>query len=129
MITLVLISLMSLGVFAGLRQISYAMMAVALRDEAYHLVQAKAEQLLASDYSSFTSAGNETITSSVKPSFAPILYSQFQLGSDNAKGRATFTRRVVDVASTTSSKTLRVDVSWTWQGRSNVVSAPLFRTP
>jgi Tfp pilus assembly protein PilV len=128
MITMFLISMMCLGVFSGLQQITKAMMTVAIRDEAYHLLQAEAERLLDSDYTSFSSSADQTITSALKTSYTPSTAAKFAILSDNAVGRITFTRRVVDVTSTTTSKTLRVEVQWTWLGRTNTVSAPLFRT-
>ncbi len=127
MITLFLISLMSLGVFVGLQQITRAMMAVAARDEAYHLLQAEAERLLTADYGAFTASGNQTITSALKTSYTPSSDAKFVLPADNASGRMAFTRRVVELASTPSTRTLRVDVSWSLNGRNSTVSTRLFR--
>lgn len=127
MITMALISLMCLGVFVGLQQITRAMMTVAVRDEAYHLLQAEAERLLTADYSAFTASGNQTITSAVKTTYSPSSAARFTLPTDNASGRIAFTRRVVEVANTSNTRTLRVDVTWTLNGRTNTISAPLFR--
>lgn len=127
MITLFLISLMCLGVFVGLQQITKAMMTVAVRDEAYHLLQAEAERLLTADFSAFTASGNQTITSAVKTTYSPSNAAKLTPPSDNAVGRTTFTRRVVQVENTPTSRTLRVDVTWTLNGRTTTVSAPLFR--
>jgi prepilin-type N-terminal cleavage/methylation domain-containing protein len=129
MITMFLISMMCLAVFAGLQQITKAALAVAVRSEAYHLMQAEAEQLLAGDFTSFAAtAADQTITSSVKTSYLPNTTAALGISTDNAVGRTTFTRRVVAVSSTATSKTLRVEVQWTWQGRPYLVSVQLFRT-
>lgn len=129
MVSMFLMSLLCLGIFASMQQVTKAMMAVALRDEAYHLMQAEAERLLCSDYSSFVSSSDQTITSALKTSYFPDSGTPaLQTSSDNNVGRVTFTRRVVDVSSTSSSKTLRVEVQWTWDGRTATVSVPLYRT-
>lgn len=128
MITMLLISMMCIGVFAGLRQISKAMLAVAVRSEAHRVLQAEAERLLSTDFTSFTASAPETITSSVKPSYVPSKASAFTLPPGNAAGRVKFTREVIAVASSDTSRTLRVEVRWTWQNQPNVVSSPLFRT-
>lgn len=127
MITMFLISMMCLGVFVGLQQITKAMMTVAVRDEAYHLLQAESERLLTADYTAFTASGNQTITSAVKTTYAPSDAAQFTLPNDHAAGRITFTRRVFEVGSTPGTRTLRVDVTWTLNGRTTTISAPLFR--
>ncbi len=127
-ITMFLMSLTCLGIFAGMQQITKAMMAVALRDEAYHLMQAEAERLLATDYTSFTAtASDQSITGAAKTTYLPSTAAKFGITSDNALGRATFTRRVVQVSSTTTSRTLRVEVQWTWQGRSQTITTTLLR--
>lgn len=132
MITMFFISVMCLGVFVGLQQITFAMMSVAIRDEAHHLMQAEAERLIASDYTSATAtASDQTITSSVKTSYMrlnPTVAPALIVPTDNDPGRITFTRRVVAVASTASSKTLQVEVEWTWRGRANKISTPILRT-
>lgn len=128
MIALFCISLLCLGIFAALQQISGTMMAIAIRDEAYHLMQAKAEQLLSGDYADFTASADESITSAVKTNFHASTAAALALPANNANGRITFTRRVIQVSSTTSSRTLEVEVDWTWGGRSASVSTPLFRT-
>jgi prepilin-type N-terminal cleavage/methylation domain-containing protein len=129
MITMFLISMMCLAVFSGLQQITKAALAVAIRSEAYHLMQAEAERLLDGDYASFAATTtDQTITSSVKTSYTPSTTPALATSADNGVGRSTFTRRVVLVSSTTTSKTLRVEVQWTWQGRPYLVSTQLFRT-
>jgi hypothetical protein len=50
------------------------------------------------------------------------------LTPDNNVGRITFKRQVSAVAVTDTSKTLRVDVTWTWLKQANTVSLTLFRT-
>lgn len=127
-ISMVLISVMCLSVFVGLNQMTKNAMAVALRNEAYHLMQAEAERLLQGDYFAFDVVPAATIQSSVKTTYAPSALAKFALGADNAAGRVTFTRRVVSLASTASSKTLQVEVEWTWQGRPNAIATPLYRT-
>lgn len=138
MITMFLISLMCLGVFAGLQQITRGMLTVAARNEGYHLMQAEAERLLASDYSGFTAtSADQSITSALKTSFLsykPVpqtgSVAALDVTSDNNTGRITFTRRVVSVASTSSSRTLRVEVEWRIHPseRFNQISTVLFRT-
>lgn len=127
-ITMFLISMMCLSVFAAMQQITKATLALAIRSEGYRLMQSEAERLLSIDYTSFTSSGNQTITSAVKTTYTPSSDAALSLPADNALGRATFTRRVVAVSNTATSKTLRVEVEWTWQGHSNLISTPLFRT-
>jgi hypothetical protein len=128
---------MCLGVFAGLQQITKAMLSVAARDEAYNLMQAECERLLASDYGSFSAtAADQTITSSLKTSYVSYKPTgtgsvpALQLTGDNNVGRVSFTRRVVQVSSTGSSRTLRVEVEWRIgaKERFNRVSTVLFRT-
>ena len=123
-----LISMMCLSVFAAMQQITKATLALAVRSEAYRLMQAEAERLLSVDYNSFTASGNQTLTSAVKTTYTPTNDAALTLPADNALGRATFTRRVVSAGSTATSKTLRVEVEWTWQGHANLISTPLYRT-
>lgn len=123
-----LISMMCLSVFAGLQQITKVALAVALRNEGYHHLQQESERLLNTDYSSFIATTQDTtIKSAVKTSYSPSGAAQMAITSDNATGRVNFTRRVVEVASTTTTRTLRVEVTWTWQGRSNTITTQLFR--
>ncbi|HVU34332.1 MAG TPA: prepilin-type N-terminal cleavage/methylation domain-containing protein [Opitutaceae bacterium] len=133
MITMFLISMMCLSVFAALQQITKNALSVALRDEAYHLMQAQAEQLLEGTYADFVpTTADQTINSSVKTSYLPsFVNSLTQLSTNqaaNLAGRISYTRRVVSVASDSSSTTLRVEVSWTWQGRPELVSTLLYRS-
>lgn len=129
-ITMVLIAVMCLGVFAGLQQITKATLGVALRNEAYHHLQQEAERLLTADYSDFTASSSDTkIPSAVKTSYSrsnvdPLKVTGF---ADNKAGRVTFTRRVVAVSNTATSRTLRVEVEWTWQARPFRISTPVYR--
>lgn len=139
MITMFLISMMCLSVFAGLQQITKTALSVAIRDEAYHLMQDKAEQLLSVPFANFDAAADETIVSSVKASYVPDMKIDalaLPADNDNKTPRVSFTRSVTKVASTNmpASTTLRVQVTWTWpkqdaQRRTYVVSTLLYRTP
>jgi prepilin-type N-terminal cleavage/methylation domain-containing protein len=71
MITMLLISMMCLGTFAGMQQVSKAMTAVAIRSEAHRVLQAEAERLLSTEYTSFSPSAEQTVSSSFKPSFIP----------------------------------------------------------
>lgn len=123
-----LISMMCLSVFAGLQQITKTALNVAIRDEAYHLLQAKAEQLIDGTYANFVpTTTDQTITSSVKTSYAPSKTGALAITADNAVGRVTFTRRVVNVATDAVSTTLRVEVQWTWDKRTSIISSQLLR--
>ncbi len=129
MLGLFLISLMCLSVYASLTQITKAAMSVAIRDEAYHLLQAKAEEQLATSFSSFGTAATDTVTSSVKTSFLPSTATPLTLPtSGNSLGRITFTRSIIAGTASTSSKSATVQVSWTFQGRPYQVSVPLYRS-
>lgn len=128
MLGLFLISLMCLSVYASLTQITKAAMGVAIRDEAYHLLQAKAEEQLATDFTSFGTAATDTVTSEVKTSFLPSTVTAQTLPTDNNVGRITFTRSIVAGTSSSSAKSATVQVSWTFQGRPYQISVPLYRT-
>lgn len=126
------ITVMCLSAFVGLRQISNVALSVAVRDEAYHLMQDEAERLLSAPYSSFT-ATSDSPYSSVKTSFVPSTVSPLTLpaaaDNNNLSARVLYTRAVTVVSSSTSSTTLQVQVSWTWQKHSNSISTVLLRTP
>lgn len=128
MIALLLISAMCLSVFSGLHMISKWTLHTAIRSEAHRLMQAKAEELLAGTYAGFTAQANEAVTSSIKTTFNAGTQAQFAYPANNSGTRVSFTRRVVGVASTTTSQTLRIEVSWAWQGQSYLISCPLFRS-
>jgi prepilin-type N-terminal cleavage/methylation domain-containing protein len=128
MIAMVLISIMCLSVFGALQSTSRLALNTAIRSEAHRLMQAEAERLISVDFGSFGSSADQTITSSVKAIFGPNKDAQFALPANNANGRVSFTRRVIEVSSTSSSKTLRVEVQWTWQGHTSLISTPLFRS-
>ncbi|PTX91387.1 prepilin-type N-terminal cleavage/methylation domain-containing protein [Opitutus sp. ER46] len=126
-VAMFLISLMCLSVFAGLQQITKSMLSVAVRSEGYHLLQAESERLLASDFDTFVASADQTITSSVKTSYAPSKVAPLTITGDNAVGRIRFTRRVVQVESTGASRTLRVEVEWKWDKRTQIISTLLYR--
>jgi len=128
MITLSLTALMCLAVFAGLETVSRLSLQTAVRMEAYRLLQSEAERLSSVNYTSFVSSGNQTISSAFKTSFLAGTQAQFTYPASGTNGRVSFTRRVVDVASTGTSKTLRVEVQWTWQSQANLISMPVFRS-
>ncbi len=129
MITLCLTAMMCVAAFTGLATISRLTMAVAIRSEADRLVQAEAERLTSVDFTSFVeSSADETITASLKTSFLSGNQAQFAYPATSNSGRVTFTRRVAAVASTSTTKTLRVEVQWTWQGRPSLISTVLFRS-
>jgi prepilin-type N-terminal cleavage/methylation domain-containing protein len=130
MITMFLISMMCLGVFAGLQQITKAMASVAIRDEAYHLMQAEAERLLNTDFASFSASGPQTIHCSFGTSFARGNNTGALTGSSSV-GRVDFVRQVLDVGSTQNpaTQTLRIQITWAFPDqRPNVISTTLFRT-
>jgi hypothetical protein len=128
MITLLLIAMMCLSIFSGLETISKLALGTAIRSEAYHLLQAEAERLTAADFGSFAAMANQTSASCLKTTFAPGNQAQFAYPATGSQGRVTFTRRVVDVTSTATTKTLRVEVQWAWRGRSYLISTLVFRT-
>lgn len=119
--------MMCLSAFAGLQLISRLTLDIAARSEAQRVLQTEAERLNAADFSSFVASDAVTITSCLKTTFRAGSQAQFALSSDHAAGRVTFTRRVVEVSSTSTSRTLRVDVTWTTQGTSHTDSVLLFR--
>lgn len=127
LVGMVLVMLMCASVFPGLQLITKSAMNTAVRSEAHRLMQAEAERLMSVGYASFTTATEQTITSSIKTTFAPDKSSQFQYPTNQA-GRVTFKRRIVAVSETSTTRTLRVEVEWTWQGRNTVISMPIFRS-
>lgn len=127
LVTMVLITLMCASVFPGLQLITTSAMNTAIRGEAHRLMQDEAERLISVGYASFTTSDEQTITSSIKTTFGPDKSSQFQYPSNQA-GRVTFKRRVVAVADTSTTRTLRVEVEWTWRGKKTVISMPIFRS-
>lgn len=129
LIAMVLITLMSAGIFAGLQLVTRAALTSAIRTEAHRLLQAEAEKLLAVGYTNFVASADQPITSSVRTSFGRDKSNQFDYPAPLPKEQAVkFTRRVVLVSSTASSRTLRVEVEWTWLGKKAVISTPLLRT-
>jgi Tfp pilus assembly protein FimT len=129
MITLCLTALMCVAAFTGLGTISRLTMAVAIRSEADRLMQAESERLTSVDFNSFVaSSSDQTITGSLKTSFLSGNQAQFAYPATGSSGRVTFTRRAVEVASTSTTRTLRVEVQWTWQDRPSLISTVLLRS-
>ncbi len=127
MVAVFLGAVICLGIFSGLQTASRLSLGVAIRSEAYHLLQAEAERLTWVTFDSFASSPDETITACLRTSFVPGRETQFSYPATGAAGRVAFTRRVVDVASTGTTRTLRVEVQWTWQGRTSLISTLLYR--
>ncbi len=128
MITLLLTAMMCLAVFAGLQTTSKLSLGTAVRSEAHRLLQAEAERLSSVEFASFVASADQSISSSFKTTFLAGNEAQFSYPSSSSPGRVIFTKRVVAVASTSTSRTLRIEVEWTWQGRSSQISIPMFRT-
>lgn len=129
MITLCLTAMMCVAAFTGLGTVTRLTMAVAIRSEADRLMQAEAERLTSVDFASFVaSSSDEAITGCLKTSFQSGNQAQFDYPATSNSGRVTFARRVVEVASTSTTKTLRVEVQWTWQDRPSLISTLLFRS-
>lgn len=126
MVAIVLISMVCLSVFSGLYLISKLALNNAVRSEGFRLMQAEAEYLTSADFSTFGPVADQTITSCVKTTFRPGREAQFEYPTD-AAGRVVYTRRVVNVASTPTRKNLRVEVQWTWQGKTSLISVPVMR--
>lgn len=127
MIALLVVSGMCLTVFGGLNMVSKWSLLAGIRGEAGRLVQEEAERLLAVPFNEFVASGNETVGSSVHTTFRPGTQAQFTPPAAGTGARASFTRRVVEVAATPRSRTLRIDVAWTWLGENYAISCPLFR--
>jgi prepilin-type N-terminal cleavage/methylation domain-containing protein len=128
MIALVLVAMLCLGVFAGLQVITRLSLGTAVRSEAYRLLQAEAERLSSVDFASFTAVPDQTITSNFATSFLAGNQARLTYPSTGNAGRVAFTRRVVETASTGSTRTLRVEVQWTWQRQTSLISLPVYRT-
>ncbi len=125
-----LISMMCLGTFVALQQITRAALSIAIRDEGYHIMQEQAEQLLQGDYANFVAtAADQTTYGTVKTSYLPSNLAAFTLPSDNnnLNARVKYTQRAVSVATTATTATLRVEVEWVWQKRKYLISTQLFR--
>ena len=127
MITLCLTAMMCVSIFAGLQNISRLTMAVSSRSEAKRLMQAEAERLISVEFGSFAASADQLITSCFRTSYVPGSEAQFAYPASGTTGRVIFTRRVVAVDATSTTKTLRVEVQWMSQGRTNTVSTPVFR--
>lgn len=126
-VAMVLVTLMCVSVFPGMQLVSRSAINTAIRSEAHRLMQAEVERLTFGTYSAFTASADQTITSAIKTTFGPDKHQRLQYPSSQA-GRVVFTRRVVEVSSTSKSRSLRVEVQWVWQGRAIVISTPLFRS-
>lgn len=127
-VTLFLVALLCIAAFAGMQTLSRMTMGIALRSEAHRHLQAEAERLTSASFESFTASSDQPLTSSFKTTYAPSTQAQFAYPTTGAAGRTVFVRRVVAVDSTSTSRTLRVEVQWTWQGRTSLVSTLLFRS-
>jgi len=127
-VALFIISFAIMSIAGALHTVSKWTLATAIQNEADRLMQAEAERLMSAPYDVISASGDETILSSVATSFRPGTQEQFSYPADGAGARVTFVRRVVNVATTSMSKQLRVEVEWTWQGSSRLVSAPLLRS-
>ncbi len=127
MVAMILIALMCLSVLTGLQSITKMTMGVAIRSEAYRVMQAEAERLMQADYGSFQAASEQATVSCFKTTFLPGKQQSLEYPASGPGGRVSFKRSVVEVASTGTTRTLRVQVKWDWQGRTNLVSTLLFR--
>ncbi len=127
MIALLVVSSVCISVFAGLSTMSRWALHSAIQSEAHRLLQEEAEQLLGGGYAGFVASPDESITSSVRTTFLPGAQPRFTPPADGSGARVNFTRRVVEIDSTETSRALRVEVEWTWQGRAYSVVCPLFR--
>lgn len=123
---MVVISLVCMVIFPGMYLVSRLALNNAVRSEGFRLMQAEAEHQTSLDFFSLGAYPDQLITSCVKTSFRPNKEARFDYPAES-DGRVTYTRRVVSVAATTTSKTLRVEVQWTWQGQSNLISVPILR--
>jgi len=127
MMALLVVSGLCLTVFGGLNMVSKWSLLAGIRGEAGRLVQEEAERLLAVPFTDFVASADETLGSSVHTTFRPGTQAQFAHPASGTGARASFTRRVVEVAATPRSRTLRIDVAWTWLGEDYAISCPLFR--
>lgn len=127
MVALLLVSVVCMAVIPGLQLISRTALDGAIRSEAHRLVQAEAERLMSVGFASFQAAADRSVQSCVKTNFKADSSAKYEYPSSSA-GRVTFTTRTVEVSSGSTSRTLRVEVQWTWQGKTVVVSTPVFRS-
>ncbi len=128
MIALLVVSAMCLSIFAGLQNVSKWALHAAIRSEAHRLLQAESERLLSLPYADFVAAADRAYTSSVATSFRPGFQQRFDYPPGNASARVSFSRHIVQQASTASNRTLQVGIDWTWQGKNFAISVPLFRS-
>ncbi|MBC7367826.1 MAG: hypothetical protein H7343_13615, partial [Undibacterium sp.] len=87
-----------------------------------------AERLASGTFAVFAASTDQEIIGCLKTSFLPGSAPRFTYPATGNGGRVAFTRRVVETASTATSRTLRVEVQWTWQSRTSLIATPLFRT-
>ncbi len=127
MIALVLVSMMCASTFAGIQLVSRMAVSSAVRSEAHRIMQAEAERLTSVGYSDFTPSGDQSVVSSLKTTFSPGNQAALEYPPAGTAGRVTFTKRVVNVSTSTTTRTLRVEVQWTWQGKVTVISTPVMR--
>jgi type II secretory pathway pseudopilin PulG len=127
MIALLIVAAMCLTVFGGLNMVSKWALHSAISSEAQRLLQAEAERLLSVPYAHFVAGADETSTSSVGTTFLAGMQPRLSYPPTRPGARVSFTRRVIAVASTATSRTLRIEVAWTWHGGSHVVATPLYR--
>lgn len=116
-VSMVLVSTLCVSIFASINLISKLAMNSAIQTEAYRLAQAEAERLESVGFGSAKAEPDETIVSSLKTSTRRSSEAQFGYSPTNALGRVAFVRRVKDIGSTSSMKTLQVEVEWTWLGK------------
>lgn len=129
MVALSLISVMCLAIFAGLNTITDVTVRTVVRSEGQRLLQAEAERLMSVSYGNFTaSTSDETIWSSYKTTFKNSTAAALTYPATSTAGRVQFTRRVVAVSSTTTTRTLRVEVQWQSGGKTLKLTMPIFRS-
>lgn len=116
-VALVLISMLCVSIFASIHLISKLALNSAIRVEAYRLAQAEAERLESVGFASAAAYTDQVLSSSLKTAFRRSTENRFEYSPTNASGRVTFTRRVVDLGSTSTMKNFQVEVDWTWQGQ------------
>lgn len=129
MIALTLVAVMSLAVFAGTQTITQVAVRTAIRNEAERLLQGEAERMMSVSYGNFiASTTDETIYSSFRTTFRNSTAAALTYPTSGTSGRTEFTRRVVQVSSTSTSRTLRVEVQWQAGTQTIKLTAQLYRT-
>lgn len=129
MVSLTLISMMCLAVFKGLGTMSQVAISTGVRSEGQRLLQAEAERLMSVSYGNFVaSTADETIYSSFKSIFKSSTAAALTYPTSGNTGRFPYTRRVVAVSSTTTTRTLRVEVQWPWNGKTTKLTMLILRS-